>query len=136
MRRARAAVDDVIEALRDEHAEEMRGVKRRLAQVETRQGAQGVEEAPGMVRQPPVRAASRRKYPELATREPADEEEEVFGPAWPLIVEWSKLKDSHPNRGKGLSWLVTEERFLAVEVALLEEFKLKLLTLTLRFFSI
>ena len=56
MRRALAAVDDVIEALRDEHAEEMRGVRRRLAQVETRQGAQGVEEAPGPVRQPPVRA--------------------------------------------------------------------------------
>ena len=109
MRRARAAVDDVIEALRDEHAEEMRGVKRRLAQVETRQGAQGVEEAPGMVRQPTVRAASRRKYPELATREPADEEE-VFGPAWPLIVEWRKLKDSHPNRGKVKGAVVARDR--------------------------
>ena len=47
MRRALAAVEGGVEALREERAEEMRGVRRRLAQVETRQGAQGVEEAPG-----------------------------------------------------------------------------------------
>ena len=126
MRRALAAVDGGIEALREERAEEMRGVRRRLAQVETRQGAQGVEEAPGPVRQPPVRGASRRKYPELATREPADDDEVAFGPAWPLIVEWRGLKDSHPNQGKGLSWLVVEERLMEVEVALLEEHGLTL----------
>ena len=94
--------------------------------METRQGAQGVEEAPGPVRQPPVRGASRRKYPELATREPADDDEAAFGPAWPLIVEWRGLKDSHPNQGKGLSWLVAEERLMEVEVALLEEHGLTL----------
>ena len=126
MRRALAAVEGGVEALREERAEEMRGVRRRLAQVETRQGAQGVEEAPGPVRQPPVRGASRRKYPELATREPADDDEAAFGPAWPLIVEWRGMKDSHPNQGKGLSWLVAEERLMAVEVALLEEHGLTL----------
>ena len=126
MRRALAAVEGGVEALREERAEEMRGVRRRLAQVETRQGAQGVEEAPGPVRQPPVRGASRRKYPELATREPAGDDEAAFGPAWPLIVEWRGLKDSHPNQGKGLSWLVAEERLMEVEVALLEEHGLTL----------
>ena len=45
----------------------------------------------------------------------------VFGDAWPLIVEWRGLKDTHPNRGSSLSWLVTEERVLSVELALLEE---------------
>ena len=72
-----------------------------------------------------MRGASRRKYPELATREPADDEA-AFGPAWPLIVEWRGLKDSHPNQGKGLSWLVAEERLMEVEVALLEEHGLTL----------
>ena len=43
----------------------------------------------------------------------------VFGDAWPLIVEWRGLKDTHPNRGSSLSWLVTEERVLSVELALL-----------------
>ena len=104
MRRALAAVEGGVEALREERAEEMRGVRRRLAQVETRQGAQA----------------------ELATREPAGDDEAAFGPAWPLIVEWRGLKDSHPNQGKGLSWLVAEERLMAVEVALLEEHGLTL----------
>ena len=113
---------DALERRIDELKNEMR---RALAQVETRQGAQGVDEAPGPVRQPPVRGASRRKYPELATREPADDEA-AFGPAWPLIVEWRGLKDSHPNQGKGLSWLVAEERLMEVEVALLEEHGLTL----------
>ena len=38
-----------------------------------------------------------------------------------MIVEWRGLKASHPNEGKGLSWLRTEERFLALELALLED---------------
>ena len=56
-----------------------------------------------------------------ARGEAAEDDEEVFGDAWPLIVEWRGLKDTHPNRGSSLSWLVTEERFLSVELALLEE---------------
>ena len=64
---------------------------------------------------------SRREYPDLVTLEPAEDDEEVFGEAWPLIVEWRGLKDVHPNEGKGLSWLRTEERFLALELALLED---------------
>ena len=63
MRRALAAVEGGVEALREERAEEMRGVRRRLAQVETRQGAQGVEEATGPVRQPPVRGGVPAEVP-------------------------------------------------------------------------
>ena len=55
------------------------------------------------------------------TLEPAEDDEEVFGDAWPMIVEWWELKDVHPNEGKGLGWLRTEERFLALELALLED---------------
>ena len=97
-----------------------------LLQVEGRQGAQDTAEASSLVRRPPVWAAPRRQYPELASREPALDDEDVFGPAWPLIVEWRGLKGSHPNRGKGLSWLVTEDQFLSVELALLEEHGLTL----------
>ena len=60
------------------------------------------------------------------TIEPAPDDEEVFGEAWPLIAEWRKLKESHPNRGKGLDWLATEERFLSIELELLEEHGLTL----------
>ena len=63
----------------------------------------------------------RREYPDLATREPAPDDEEIFGEAWPLIVEWRGLKDAHPNEGGGLDWLTAQERVLELELALLEE---------------
>ena len=60
------------------------------------------------------------------TLEPAPDDEEVFGEAWPLIVEWRGLKETHPNQGKSLSWLEVEERFMTVELTLLEEHGLTL----------
>ena len=116
MHRGLAAVQGEVKALRGERAQEMR----RLAQAEAGRGARG-EEAGGAVGKPKGRTSLRREYPELVTLEPAEDDEEVFGDAWPLIVEWRGLKDTHPNRGSSLSWLVTEERFLSVELALLEE---------------
>ncbi len=63
----------------------------------------------------------RREYPDLVTLEPAPDDEEIFGEAWPLIVEWREMKDAHPNEGRGLAWLADEERMLVVELALLED---------------
>ena len=129
MHRGLAAVQGEVKALRGERAQEMR----RLAQAEAGGGARGeaaeagggargeAAEAGGAAGKPKGRTSLRREYPELVTLEPAEDDEEVFGDAWPLIVEWRGLKDTHPNRGGSLSWLVTEERFLSVELALLEE---------------
>ena len=72
-------------------------------------------------RKPPSKPSMRREHPDLATREPAPDDEEIFGEAWPLIVEWRELKDGRPNDGKGLAWLAARERLLVVELALLEE---------------
>ena len=69
----------------------------------------------------PSRPSLRREYPDLATRELAPDDEAVFGDAWPLIVEWRELKDTHPHEGKGLAWLADQERLLVVELALLDE---------------
>ena len=77
--------------------------------------------ASGRGRTPSSRPRVRREYPDLVTREPAEDDAEVFGDAWPLIVEWRELKDAHPNEGKGLSWLAEEERLRVVELALLED---------------
>ena len=55
------------------------------------------------------------------TLEAEPDDDLVFGNAWPLIVDWRGLKDTHPDRGSSLSWLATEGRFLSVELALLEE---------------
>ena len=70
---------------------------------------------------PPTKPSMRREYPDLATLEPADDDEEIFGEAWPLIVEWRELLDAHPDRGKGVDWLTIQERVLEVELALLED---------------
>ena len=77
--------------------------------------------ASGRGRRPPPRPRLQREYPDLVTLEPADDDEEIFGDAWPLIVEWRELKGSHPNEGGGLDWLAVEERLRVVELALLEE---------------
>ena len=88
----------------------------------SRQGSDEAEAgASGRDGKPPSRPRVRREYPDLATREPADDDEEAFGDAWALIVEWRKLKNSHPNEGRDLAWLAAHERLLEVELALLEE---------------
>ena len=71
-------------------------------------------------KRPRPKFRERRDYPELVTREAAEDDEEVFGEAWPLIVEWLELKDSHPIKGKGLAWLTEYERLLTLELELLE----------------
>ena len=71
-------------------------------------------------------ARRRRVDPELVTREPAEDDPEVYGDAWPLVKEWRKLKARHPVRGRSLSWLTDYERLLVMELAMLEEHDLTL----------
>ena len=69
---------------------------------------------------------SRRRYLELVTKDPAGDDEEVFGDAWPLVDEWRELWDGHPAQGKGLEWVATRQRILELEVAMLEDHGLTL----------
>ena len=71
-------------------------------------------------------ARRRRVDPEMVTREPAEDDPEVYGDAWPLVQEWRKIKDRHPVRGGSLSWLEDQERLLTLELAMLEEHGLTL----------
>ena len=114
----RKAIEARVKALIDEHGKTLRQWERRLAQLE--EGYGGGSTASG-VSKPAVRVRSRRQYPELVTREPAPDDEEVYGAAWPLVDEWRRLHDGHPSDGKSLSWLVTEERILKLELAMAEE---------------
>ena len=68
----------------------------------------------------------RRLDPEVVTEEPAEDDAEVYGAAWPLVEEWRLLRADHPHRGKSLSWLGTEERLLTLELGMLEEHGLTL----------
>ena len=136
-----------VEALEKGHAAHEKGhdelgkeVRRRMAAVEGEIGALKRSDAQGTGaghagagpsqseagasaggRTPSSRPRVRREYPDLVTREPAEDDAEVFGAAWPLIVEWRELKDAHPNDGKGLAWLAAEERLRVVELTLLED---------------
>ncbi len=69
---------------------------------------------------------ARRLDPEIVTEEPADDDDEVYGAAWPLVEEWRSLRAGHPHQGKSLSWLVTEERLLVLELAMLDDLGLTL----------
>ena len=144
-RRRNEEVEGRVEALEKGHDELGKELRRRMAAVEgqvaalRRDGPQGTRAGhagPGPTQQgsdesearasgqggkPPTKPSMRREYPDLATREPADDDEEIFGDAFPLIVEWRELKDSHSNEGRGLAWLTAEERLLEMELALLEE---------------
>ena len=56
----------------------------------------------------------RREYPDLVTREPAPDDEDV------------ELKDSHSTQGRDLEWLAEKECLLTVELSLLEEHEMTL----------
>ena len=118
-----AAVKGEVKTLRDEQA----GLERRLAQLEADGEVPGEGRAKSEAGESAKRrSAPRRKFPDLLTLEPVEGDEEVFGDAWPLIVQWRELMASHPNDGKGLAWLRNEERLRAMELALLEEHGLTL----------
>ena len=121
------ASEDRDRAVREEVAQGFRKVEKTLAGLETGRGGQeDGANANGAGPQPRRRATLRREYPDLVTLEPAEDDEAVFGDVWPLIVVWRELKGVHPDAGKSLSWLRTEERFLALELTLLEEHGLTL----------
>ena len=111
-----------MKALGETHAQGMRRLEQRLAQ-EDRRGGGGTGLPPPA---PEAGAATRRRYPDLVTADPAEDDEAVFGEAWPLVQEWRGLWDGHPARGKGLAWVSTSHRILELEVAMLEEHGLTL----------
>ena len=128
-RRRNEELEGRIEALEQGHEELGKEARRRLSSIEgevaslRRDGPQGTgaghagagpsqadeeragPEKRGAGRKPPSKPSMRREYPDLVTREAAEDDEEVFGDAYALVVEWRGLKDAHPNEGGGLAWL-------------------------------
>ena len=115
-----AAVEGRVEALRRDGAQGT-GAGHAGAGPSSERSGQSESGESGRGGKPPSRLTVRREYPDLVTLEPAPDDEEVFGDAWALIVEWRGLKDAHPNDGRGLAWLAEEERLRVVELMLLED---------------
>ena len=130
MRRRLAAIEGEMGGLRHaQHPESEEAVTGQASEGEeaAEAGTVGEEAAEAEAgTRPTPESRARREFPDLVTREPAEDDEENFGEAWPLIVEWRELKDAHPNDGGGLDWLRTEERLLRVELTLLEGYGLTL----------
>ncbi len=122
MRAAIGAVEDAVRALREDTAQAFRRLEGETAQAQarTKGSTQGAAAEPGNASHGAKTRPLRCEYPDLVTLEPADDDGEVFGDAWPLIVEWRTLKNTHLIKGKGLAWLAEKERLLVVELALLE----------------
>ena len=121
------AVRDGIEKLREDEARRWESLERRLARREAPRestgsadvlgvAARGPEKTPAATR-PAEAGVPKRLYPELVTKEPAPDDEEVYGEAWPLIEEWRRLWKTHSAGGRGLAWLEVEERVRELEVA-------------------
>ena len=90
-------------------------------------GRIGISNAPpvaGLRANKPV--SERLLDPEVVTEEPTMDDAEVYGDAWPLVHEWRELQAGHPHQGRSLSWLVTEEQLLTLELAMLEDHGLTL----------
>ena len=77
-----------LHALGEQQAQGMRRLERRVAQAEAGKGG-GSAASPVAATSPApgAGALSRRRYPDLATKDPADDDEEVYGDTWPLVKE-------------------------------------------------
>ena len=121
-------VQGQVETLGEQQAGRMRRLEGRVAQVEA--GRVGSQEAGGAAstgrRSTGAGSAMRRRYPDLVTKDSANDDEQVYGDAWELVAEWRRLWDGHPAQGRGLAWVRRRERILALEVAMLEDHGLTL----------
>lgn len=138
----RDAVMGEIGKLREVQDQRWESLEQRLARVEAQResrqesarpahapnATEARQEKPPAAARPSAKAKfPKRLYPELVTKEPAPDDEEVFGKAWPLIEEWREIwKAGHVGTGKGLAWLEIEERVRDLEVVMLEEHGLTL----------
>ena len=115
------AIAGEVKALGEEHAQGMRRIERRLTQSEAGRVATGA----AAVEKPAVKSAW-RPYRDVATLEPEPGEEQVYGEARPLIVEWREARAEFTKAGDRLSRATAEGRMLELEIAIIEGHELTL----------
>ena len=122
----RGVIEKGIAGLRDEHAQGLRQLERRLAKEEDGRGTQdSTDEIRDAVEKTAVKPVW-RPYRDLVTLEPEPGEEQVYGDATPLIVEWRKVRTELLDAEDGLSRAVAEERMRELEIELIGERELTL----------
>ena len=122
----RGVFEKGIEGLREEYAQGLRQLERRLAKVEDGRGDRdSADETRDAVEKTAVKPAW-RPYRDLVTLEPEPGEEQVYGDATPLIVEWRKARAEYLDAGDGLSRAIAKERMLELEIELIGDHELTL----------
>ncbi|MCY4528595.1 MAG: hypothetical protein OXD46_06145 [Chloroflexi bacterium] len=120
MRGTVEAVRGDVQTLGKEHARTTRLVERLIRHVGVaRDGGSDALTPGGRVRRGTV-IESRREHPELVTREPAQDDEEVYGDAWPLVNEWRTL-EVRREVGTKLDRARTRERIMKLEIEMIDE---------------
>ena len=115
-----------IEELRDERVQGLRKLERRLAKVEDERGGRdSAVDSQDAVNNPAVKPAW-RPYRDLVTLEPEPGEEQVYGAATPLIVEWRKVRAEFLDASDGLSRAIAEERMRELEIEMIGDHELTL----------
>ena len=124
------AVVGEVKALSEEQAKHRLHVERRLLRVED--GMKGLDVLPlaGMRPEATKRPyVPPRQYPELVTEDAEPDEDQVYGDATPMIVEWRKARDVFHElleSGIELEQMEAKQRMLRLEIAIIEEHELTL----------
>ncbi len=109
-----------VETLSREHTRTRRLVERLVGHMGVARGGKSDALAPGGRGRRDAMVESRREYPELVTREPADDDNEVYAEAWPLVYEWRRL-ELRREMGTKLDRAWTRERIMELEIAMIDE---------------
>ncbi len=120
MRGAVEAVRGDVETLGKEHARTTRLVERLVGHAGVARDDKRDALAPDIRGRRDAMIESSREYPELVTREPAQDDEEVYGDAWPLVNEWRK-SELRREVGTKLDRARTRERIMELEIAMIDE---------------
>ena len=120
---ARKAMKGEVDALREGHAKELRRLERRLEKVAA--GKDATDAASAAVKKPTVTPAWRPHH-ELVTEDAEPGEEQVYGDATPLIVEWRKARAEYAGAKNRLHKATARRRMLELEIAIIEKHKLTL----------
>ena len=103
-----------IAGLREDFSQAIRQIEERLAAPES-----GLENQ-ATLEKPRVKQA-RRRYPEFLTLEPEPGEDQIYGDATPLIVEWRQVMTEFRGAKTKLSKVVAEERLLELEIEMIDK---------------
>ena len=118
-----------VKVLREEHARAMRHVERRLVSLESGRTGAETPSPPVTEPDPERRYVPPRKYPQLVTMEAEEGEENVYGDAMPVIVQWRQARAEYlraVKTGTALAKVEAEMRMLRLEIALIEKHGLTL----------